>query len=388
MPKAPLSVTPANPWVKILYPGTFTSLSGNKITFTEADVTNKAAALQAQLATGYKPPTVVGHPKTTSPRVASVIGSKLEKGELYAQVDELTPEFAESCRKGEYKYQSPSFYPNGGLRHLGILGGWNPAMKEQGELDFGEFGAGEFAEPDAAAGGSAEDLLSFAETADWGSVVGGWLNRLVWRLKDLGGLLRNQREAMIAKDGVEAADKVYPTYAIENLEGLEIPYDINPSTSSQAAASFGEPAPVPTPATPPVTPAPASVPVVQEPTEREKELLRQLEEANNRLAEAGKKATSDAFGERLAKAEDEGRLSPVVREKFQDLFGRLQGHASENDLAFGEGDPIPQGLAELVDSLPKIIEFGEGPTRTTPTTEVNPLLATVERMANAAKESR
>lgn len=353
-------------------------MSGKEVTFTSSDVASKVEAIKKQISGGYTPPAVIGHPKHDSPRVASVVGVKLEGDAGYVQVDELTPEFAESCRKGEYKYNSPAFYANGGLRHLGILGGWNPSLKDQSALEFGE---GLFAESDTAFGCSTtDDLLVFGAPADWGTVVGGWLNRLAWRLKDLGALLRGQREAIIEDKGIEAADKILPAYAIESLESLDIPYDLNPATATANGQSFGEPA---SPASAPTAPAAASPAA---PTAREIELQAQLDEANRKIASAAGEVASRAFGERLNKAVAAGRLSPVLRTKFESLYAAL---TTADELSFGESDPIPVSLDGIIDSLPQIIAFGElGEGRAPSASQSNPLIAECQRRAATAQKER
>lgn len=365
-------------------------MSGKPVVFTKGDVSARYEKVRAQLDTGFRPPMVTGHPKHNSPRVGSVVDAKIDdRSDMWVKVDELTPEFAEACRKGEYVYNSPAFYANGGLRHLGILGGWNPAMKDQPALEFGE---GMFAESDAAAGGSADDVLMFASPEDWGTVVGSWLNQLVWRFKSMGRILRKAREAMIEDKGVEAADKIYPDYEIRDMESIEIPYDIAPKADVKAPA-FGEPGvggtgqgsggePSAAGAPEPSPPAPSGVV-----GESEQELRRQLEEANQKLQEIQGEAVSKAFGEHLDKAAQEGRLSPVLRSSFEGLYKDLK---TSGDLAFGESDPVPVRLFGLVDALPKVVEFGEfgGRDTTLTITQPNPLVAEAQRRAAQAKEFR
>lgn len=363
-------------------------MSGKVVEFTPEDVSAKYTAVRAQLDTGFRPPMVTGHPKHNSPRVGSVVDAKIDdRSEMWVKVDELTPEFAESCRKGEYVYNSPAFYSNGGLRHLGILGGWNPAMKDQPALEFGE---GMFAEADAAAGCSADDVLMFASPEDWGTVVGGWLNTLAWRFRSVGRMMRKAREAMIEDKGVEAADKIYPDYEIRDMESVEIPYDITPKTEKPAPA-FGDPGegagqgaggqPPAAGVQDPPPPAPSSAVVGG----AEQELRRQLDEANRRLQEIEAESASKAFGERLDKATQEGRLSPVLRTALEGLYNDLK---TSGELAFGEADPVPVRLSSLVDALPKVVEFGEFGDRdvTLVTTKPNPLVAEAQRRAAQAKE--
>lgn len=390
--RAPKAITPANPWVRGLYPGTHTSMSGDKITFTAADITNHVEKTKAQLVPGMAlPPLVKGHPKHDDPRVGTVVDVELrDDGAAWYKVDALTPAFCESCQQGEYLYSSPKLNRDGSLRHLGALGAWNPSLKEQPGFAFGEAPEG---------GAEADDgILAFGVEANWGEVTGGWLNRIAWRLRSLGSILRRQREAMIEKDGIEAADKVLPSYEIESLEGLEVPYDITPASAARAASpAFGDPAPADGAGDP--APAPAAVfapaehghshplqnPEAPAPADVEVARLRaELDEANRKLAEKTAEESSKAFGEKLERTIAEGRLSPVVAAKFQSLFTAL---ASSGELAFAEGDPVRSELEALLDSLPKLVEFGElGEGRTSNPTATNPLVANAEARATAAKE--
>lgn len=386
--RAPKSVTPSNPWVRGLYPGTHTSMSGDKVTFTAADIASHVAKVQAQVAPGMAvPPLVTGHPKHDDPRVGSVVGVELrEDGAAWYKLDALTPAFCEACQRGEYTYSSPKLNRDGSLRHLGALGAWNPSLKEQPGFAFGEA-------PDST---EADDgALAFGASTDWGTVTGSWLNRLAWRIQSFGSILRRQREAMIEKDGVEAADKVLPDWEIRQMEqDLNIPRNIDPAanTTSEAVAApaFGEPTPAhaaapATPAdqaTPAAAPAPAPAPDAQaEELARTKSLL---DEANRQLAQQKAAADEKAFGEIVDQKIAEGRLSPALGTKFRKLFTSL---SSSGQLAFAEGDPVRTELEEIIASLPKLVEFGELPEgRTPPTSTTNPIIANAEARAAAAQE--
>jgi hypothetical protein len=388
--RAPKSITPANPWVKGLYPGTHTAMSGAQVTFSPADITSHVNAVKAQLSPGMaRPPLVKGHPKHDDPRVGSVVDVELrDDGAAWYKVDELAPAFAESCWQGEYVYSSPKLNRDGSLRHLGALGAWNPSLKDQPGFAFGEA-------PEAPDDADAGDL-AFGVSTDWGTVTGNWLNRIAWRLRSVGSILRRQREALIEKDGIEAADKLYPTYEIENLEGLEIPGDITPPASSGLSPAFGEPAPLPTPPPPaPAAPAPPAAPAADPaqggaPDPQAAELARlqaELDEAKRKLADKESEANTKAFGEKVEQAISEGRLSPVLAQKFQALFAAL---ASSDQLAFGEGDPVRTELEAILDAQPVLVAFGELPDpRPVHHSPINPIIANAEARAEAAaKEHR
>lgn len=393
--RLPLSVSPANPWVKGLYPGTHTAMNGAKITFTDADVSAHVDRVRHQLVGGYMPPLVKGHPKHDDPRVGSVVDVKLDAGSAWYKVDHLAPAFAESCKQGEYVYSSPKLNLDGSLRHLGALGAWNPSLVDQPPFAFGEAGAGAFGAEDD------DGALAFGLSEDWGIITGRWLNRLARPLQSLGRLLRMQREALIEAKGVEVADKQLPSYEIESLEKIEIPWDIAPE-DVKPAASFGEPVEVPAvpappttpvaptaPAVDPATPAPVVAPVVDVLSERELSLQAELDAARKRLAEATGQQVAAAFGARLDKASEAGRLSPVLRGHFEALHRELSTVATDGALAFGEADPIPASLYQILDSLPQVVEFGESfKDGKPPVPSLHPLVADAKARTAQPKETR
>lgn len=386
--RAPKAITPANPWVRGLYPGTHTSMSGDKVTFTAADITNHVAKVKAQVAPGLAlPPLVKGHPKHDDPRVGSVVDvEERDDGAAWYKVDALAPAFCESCQQGEYVYSSPKLNRDGSLRHLGALGAWNPSLKEQPGFAFGEA-------PEVGAEAD-EGILAFGVEADWGSITGGWLNRLAWRLRSVGSMLRNLRESVIEKDGLEAADRILPRHEIESLESGELPPYNLAASASESVRAFGASAGEEPPASAPVLaaatePVPSQPPATQhtEGADQAAELARlqaELDEANRKLAEKTSEESAKAFGEKLERTISEGRLSPVVAAKFQTLFATL---SSSGELAFGEGDPVRTELEAVLDSLPKLVAFGELPEgRDLYPTVINPLVANAEARATAAKE--
>ena len=173
--KAPKSVTPRNKRVQILRTGTFKDMSGTEVTFSEADLDRITAKINKQVEGGFEPPICKGHPKHDDPRFGSVQGAVKEGNNAYVIVDELSPTFAEACQRGEYKYCSPALYADGSLRHLGVLGAMNPAIKGMDPVAFGE---GMFAEMDKANG--TDGIMVFMEPMDWQSLFGNALQRLVW----------------------------------------------------------------------------------------------------------------------------------------------------------------------------------------------------------------
>ena len=175
---------------EIFRAGTRTDNSGRTITITPEQV--------AAIASHYSPskheaPIVVGHPSLNAPAYGWVGSLKAENGTLYANFAQVDDDFAELVRKGRYKKVSASFYPpnhpsnpqpeNWYLRHVGFLGAHPPAVKGLAAIDFAD---------------DEDGVVSFGES-DW------LLSRM----------LRNLREWLIGKDGLETADRVLPDWQIE-----------------------------------------------------------------------------------------------------------------------------------------------------------------------------
>lgn len=133
------------PAIRILKPGTFTSVEGKQITFG-------AKELQA-IADGYDPasdpaPLVIGHPQMDDPAWGWVGSLSIENGELVAHPDTIEAGFAERVRKGDYRKVSARLYepdnphnPKPGsfyLKHIGFLGAHAPGVKGLGTVQFAE----------------------------------------------------------------------------------------------------------------------------------------------------------------------------------------------------------------------------------------------------------
>ena len=183
---------------EIFRAGTRTDNNGRTITITPEQV--------AAIASHYSPskheaPIVVGHPSTNAPAYGWVGSLKAENGTLFADFAQVDDDFAELVKKGRYKKVSASFYPpnhpsnpqpeNWYLRHVGFLGAHPPAVKGLAAIDFAD---------------DEDGVVSFGES-DW------LLSRM----------LRNLREWLIGKDGIEAADRVLPDWQIEAVAPPPMP---------------------------------------------------------------------------------------------------------------------------------------------------------------------
>lgn len=374
------------PWVEAFKTGPVVDMAGNTHDFSEADLEELNQGIHDQLAAGYQPPMVKGHPKVDDPRVGSIVDSKVEDKVLKVKLDDVDPDFAEEVKKGGFKYLSAAVYSNlkKGLRHLGALGAVGPAMKGMAPLCFGE---GMFADSDK--GVTEQDVSVFAEPFAWDRLVPrSVFESLVYKIGGIGRLFRSQREQLIEKEGIEAADKVFPEYTIKDLEEIEsvlkdakdFPQLPKPSVEkpAESTASFGEPNESGSdslengnqdhqPTTPPRDEPTDSIPEgnSSEATRLSEENAALRAENDTLRAEklqAQRLRAGAAFSETLDNAISEGRCNQELKDNLMKIFGFCQEVPVDGEGCFGEGDErvnVANVLAKTVAALPKIVEFGE-----------------------------
>lgn len=306
-------------------------MSGAALSFTEADLKASAAAYDPAK---HEAPIVIGHPKHDDPAYGWVKSLAFADG-LEAEHQQIDPAFAEMVDRGAFKKVSASFYtpdspsnPVPGvyyLRHVGFLGAQPPAVKGLRSPEFAE---------------TEEGVVEFA---DWDDMQNA-------------GLWRNLREWLIAKFGMDEADKVVPGYTVSNLEQAAQQKD-NDLAGASLGTSFSE----------------KTQPKGDEMSAEDKARLAALEAENAKLkkeaadfAEAqavarrtALHAENVAFAETLVKA---GKLLPVNKDQTVALMDNLAEH--ESAVEFGEGDG-KKSLAPLaiykvqMEALPKVVEFEE-----------------------------
>ncbi len=182
--------------VHTLKHGKFTDSSGREVVID--------ARVIADLAESYDParhraPLVVGHPKTNAPAYGWVAKLVQRGNDLFAEPEQVNPDFSEAARTGSYPMRSASLWPpehkgnptpgKWSLRHIGFLGAQPPAIKGLEAIEFAE---------DAA-----------CVTVDFAGPFAD---------QTLAGLLRRLREFVLVKFGAEDADRALPAYELEHLE--------------------------------------------------------------------------------------------------------------------------------------------------------------------------
>jgi hypothetical protein len=181
-------------------------MQGGAIEFREADLAATAAAYDPAFG---EAPIVVGHPKLDAPAYGWVRALRAEGGDLVAEPHQVEPAFAEMVAAGRFKKISASFYapqhpsnPKPGsyyLKHVGFLGAAAPAVKGLRDVAFAADEA---------------DVITLEFAAD-GAAVSPW--RMSMMLSDIGGLFRGLRDWIVAKEGLETADKILPSQPVQRM---------------------------------------------------------------------------------------------------------------------------------------------------------------------------
>jgi len=229
--------------IEIFAAGTHTAANGETRAWSVDDLGAIAAAYDPAT---FMAPIVVGHPKMNAPAYGWITGLKVEGRKLVGTVEQVNPEFAAAVKAGAYKKVSASFWPPEAkanprpgtfqLRHVGFLGGHAPAVHG--------LKPAEFAEPET-------DVISFAElpltasTINFGAIEA-W--SLAAAFDAVRRLFLNRRESVIAKEGVEAADKEVSNWDLESLANAAA--KLREADAPAAAPAFAAPTERPTPEEP------------------------------------------------------------------------------------------------------------------------------------------
>ncbi|MCA3299821.1 MAG: peptidase [Roseomonas sp.] len=321
-------------------------MQGGALEFREADLAATAAAYDPALG---EAPLVVGHPKTDAPAYGWVRALRAEGGDLVAEPHQVEPAFAEMVQAGRFKKISASFYtpnhpsnPKPGsyyLKHVGFLGAAAPAVKGLRDVAFAADEA---------------DVITLEFAAD--GAVSGW--RLSWLLADVGGLFRGIRDWMVAKEGVEAAEKLLPAQTVQRMT--------DEAARMQGEADAARAAAVP----PPAFAEDQKQETVTVPTEkpddadriaaldaRERDL--QVREAAIAQADAARRAAEmAAFTEKLVA---EARIPQGVVPRILAFAASLP---ATGEVSFTEGDATVKeapldAFRAVLSALPARVEFRE-----------------------------
>lgn len=178
-------------WIEVFKTGTHTSGNGITKTYTEDDLKEIAQKYNDQDA--HEAPFVLGHPAADDPAHGWVKVLRVAGAKLLAFVDQINDGVVDAVKRGEYKKISIALYPDGLLRHVGLLGAAPPAVKGLAPVQFAE---GEFDE--------------FAWATD------------EYRMPTVGRLFSSIRDFFIEKFGLEATDKIIDKDDVARLQGAAV----------------------------------------------------------------------------------------------------------------------------------------------------------------------
>ena len=323
----------------LLKPGTYTDMNGNEVPLTAGDIQRIAAVYDAKL---HESPMVVGHPKTDDPAYGWIKSLSADKrGSLWGEPFQVSPEFAEKVRQGQFKKLSVSLYgpdhqnnPTPGdwhLRHVGFLGAMPPVVKGLEPVAFSE--------------GDSPDIQIEVSLGE-GDVR-------PWVFGSIARALRGIREWIIEDRGMEAADSILPDYGINDIAAEEARL----RESGKDDNHFSEP----------------DSQEEDDMNEKEKQLAQkeaELAERETKLAEQEKQGVADraaaqlkADAEFAEKLVDEGRLLPRHREG---IVGILAGIEDGQTVQFSEEDgkaPVEKDakafMQDFLSGLPVQVDYGE-----------------------------
>jgi hypothetical protein len=312
--------------------GKHTDRKGTALDFSESVLRDIADSYDPAL---HEAPLVVGHPKTDDPAYGWVKAVELSDDGGYAVPGEVDAAFAEMVGAGRFKKVSCSVYlpdspsnPKPGhyyLRHIGFLGAQPPSVKGLRPLEYAD----------------GEEGVLFFE--DYGKITGA-------------NLFQRIREFFIEKFGIDAADKVLPSYEIDSIK-----YDA--TRDDNRSLSYEEPAKQP----PTPTGGDSVKPEDQkaaEFAEREQKLasdataLKAREDAVLARERAIARQESVDFVEGLVHS---GKVLPVQKGAYVEALVALEGREA---VEFSEGDkkvsktPREAFMAALL-ANPKVVDFGE-----------------------------
>lgn len=331
--------------------GTHVSSAGERLTFTEAQLRASAAAYDPSV---HEAPIVVGHPRDNAPAYGWVGTLSYDEGAgaLEAEERQIDPAFAELREAGRFKKRSASFYhpdspsnPVPGvfyLRHVGYLGAQPPAVKGLRDAPFSE---------------AEEGVVEFTDA--------GMLARL----------FRGLREYFIEQHDVDTADRVLPSYLVEDLAAESaIQSDASmPAYSDSADGGNTVTTTAKSTQQPAASAAQQTSPDADELARRQAEIDAReasFAEREQRIAAEERRVREREHAEFVESLVKDGRIMP----RHQPAMTALLTGLPAAEIEFAEGDSQVKKapadvLRDILTSLPTHIDYSEraGSDRPAPT---------------------
>lgn len=320
--------------IEIFKVGKHTTTNGQTLPFDE---TMLSAAVQGYDPALHEAPVVVGHPKDNHPAFGWIDHLELKDGTVLAHPKQIDSDFAELVEQGKYKKRSASWYlpdspnnPKPGtlyLRHVGFLGAMPPAIKGLKDVQFSE---------------QEQGVVEFGDVSPW--IFSNWA-----------AILRKWREKIIAKDGIEEADNMIPSYQIDDFaaEAERLRFERDKQTQA-AIPNFTEPQDK--------TMTPEQIAALQ----AENAALK-AKEVNFSESEKAIKQRELALAKRETSLQIEdfikqGKVLPAQKAGLVEFMTSLDG--STLTVEFGEGEQAKklsprQFMTDFLANMPKLVDFAE-----------------------------
>lgn len=317
--------------IEVFRPGTFTPMQGEPITYSAADLRAVADSYAPETAPA---PIVVGHPDTDAPAFGWVESFDYDPRaeRLFANIHQIEPAFAELVKSGRFKKVSMAFF-GPSQSHNPVPGTWYP--KHIGFL------------------GAAAPAVSGLKNANFAGAAGATFTTAFGAASQAASIFRRLRDWIIDSDGMEAADKVLPSWEIDWLDDADEP------RSPIYAAPSADPDPEPQKKEPVVQPQPDPAFAAREADITARETaVREWERAHAH-------ADNVSFAEGLVTA---GKLLPVSRDKVVAILDALPGEAN---ISFAEGEAAispAAAIRQVLEAQPAVVSFGELDLGTAPGT--------------------
>lgn len=333
---------------EIFKPGRHTASSGTTLDFSEDVLRAAVSAYDPEL---HEAPIVVGHPRDNGPAYGWIKSLDYADGAISAEPQQIDADFAEMVQSGRFKKRSASWYlpdspnnPKPGtlyLRHVGFLGAQPPAIKGLKEVQFSD---------------AEEGVVEFSESGRWA-------------FRNIADMMRNLREWLIADKGIEAADKVVPTYSIDSVTSAATEQEDEDTASNGMSAAvmpnYSEEDPMKIEElqaqVAALTAERDALKATQLPAdfaERETSLAAR----ESAVAEAEAKSARATVESRVDAAIKAGRLLPGQRKQAVDFAMGLADKEATVD--FGEGDKVEkltqrEAYVRQIEVAPKVVQYGE-----------------------------
>lgn len=348
-PNAPRDSTTAKApqlrgWVEIFRAGTHTDSKGREFKASTADIDQ----IVANHALG-RAPAVLGHPKDNDPAFAWVDGIKREGDSLFAKFADINPAFDDGVALGAYRNRSIKIVRDKahGLRlwHVGWLGAQPPAIDGLSPNPV-QFAAGDF-----------DDAHEFAQVDDAAAALG-------WALEGVGRLLRGLRDHVIEQDGAEVADRVLPTWSIDDVVNQAKAARDALMRESRAVAAFNHPSNTGDPSMSNITLTPEQLEEKLAAARREAQTQAeaQFSAQGQELAELRSQRQAEKAQGLINGWKSKGLILPADEAGLREFMGALDQAEAFEFTAPGAAAPAKKGLldffAEFVSARKPAVKLG------------------------------